>query len=473
MKLKLFLLVAFIWVTINSYGQSERSYSILYPPSLDFTEALGKKDENGNKTGVWKFLRSDGTMVAMISYQNGKRNGNKKLYWENGSIYSTCVYVDGLENGIEKIYMKNGYLAEITSFKNGLKDGEQKEFDRNGDVNLIANYKSDIEHGSYQKFYDGNLEESGNYLDGKKEGKWVTFYDGNLEESGNYSDGKKEGKWVTYDEGKIQLESEYKNGIAHGLWKTRFRYDEALNDKVEYEYQMINGKITNPIKMYEYNAYYSENTSKDPDEEYYEVKKYYWTGHVETATFSPTSPSLFTEVGEWNMKNMMGDLIVKKIVYDKEGNKLTESVYNKKGIVIEFYEYYKNGISSNKWSSYYDNGTLKSVRITDINDRDTMIKNYYEDGNIKFYFENLKGTDYYNSGKIKAKKEFIYAKRYLNIISLTEFHENGVIEVVKRYTGLTNNQGYPIEKGTWKYYDQNGNLIKTENFEDGLTKEND
>ena len=167
------------------------------------------------------------------------------------------------------------------------------------------------------------------------------------------------------------------------------------------------------------------------------------------------------------MKNMMGDLIV-KIVYDKKGDELTKSVYNKKGIVIEFHEYYKNGISSNKWSSYYDNGTLKSVRITDINDRDTMIKNYYEDGNIKFYFENLKGTDYYNSGKIKAKKEFIYAKRYLNIISSTEFHENGVIKVVKKYTGLTNNQGNPIEKGTWKYYNEEGKLIKTENYSNGI-----
>ena len=431
MRLKLFLLIAFIWVTINSYGQSERSYSILTPPSLDFTEALGKKDANDNKTGVWKFLRSDGTMVAMISYQNGKRNGNQKRYWENGSIYSTCVYVDGLENGIEKIYMKNGYLAEITSFKNGLKDGEQKEFDRNGDVNLIANYKSDIEHGSYQKFYDGNLEESG-----------------------NYSDGKKEGKWVTYDEGKIQLESEYKNGIAHGLWKRRFRYDEALIDKVEYEYQMINGEITNPIKVYEYNEYYSENTSKDPDEEYYEVKKYYWLGNIEPSSFDPEHPSGFIKTGEWNMKDMENNLIT-TIVFDIEGVEETKTIYFRNASIKEKRIYDKGKPKGRK--TYFENGNVNSI----INYKE----GYNKDGEYLEYFENG------NPKIIGNYKVFFQVKGYFESYHMgfwKFFYKNGKIKEQGNYVKNSNYSLKGLKDGIWKYYNDEGNLIKTENYSNGI-----
>jgi antitoxin component YwqK of YwqJK toxin-antitoxin module len=61
-------------------------------------------------------------------------------------------------------------------------------------------------------------------------------------------------------------------------------------------------------------------------------------------------------VGEWHMKNMMG-FFIQKIVYDKEGNKLTKSVYNKNQNLVEV-DAFDNDVRHNT-KEYYDNGNLK------------------------------------------------------------------------------------------------------------------
>jgi antitoxin component YwqK of YwqJK toxin-antitoxin module len=254
----------------------------------------------------------------------------------------------------------------------------------------------------------------------------------------------------------------------HGLRKIRFIYPDELKDKVEYEYQMMSGKLVNPIKIYNYTDEYSENTSTDPDEDFYEIKKYYWLGNLDNSLFNPKYSSDFKKIGKWNMYDEKGNLIESK-TYSNAGDKVAHRIFNKKGIVIEFKEDYKNG-NSYKRNEYYDNGALESVRIIDPTDeyRTIMSKNYYEDGNTKSYYENNIRTYYYKSGKIKAKKEFNYGKgKDSQISSTTEFYENGNIKVVKKYTVL-NNQGSGIKDGAWKYYNEKGELIKTENYSNGI-----
>jgi antitoxin component YwqK of YwqJK toxin-antitoxin module len=431
--------ICFILSGLTGYSQ------LLEAPNLKFEKAYGKNDSNGKKTGLWSFYRKDKSVSSKSFWKNGKREGATKRYWENGNIYVSVNYVDGKISGQKIFYYKDGTVADITNYTNGLKNGESKSYFNDGTIYEIENYKEDVLHGIYIDYTNGKIDIQGNYKNGKKHGKWVDYY-----------------------EGFLLSETEYQNGNMHGLRKIRFIYPDELKDKVEYEYQMMSGKLVNPIKIYNYTDEYSENTSTDPDEDFYEIKKYYWLGNLDNSLFNPKYSSDFKKIGKWNMYDEKGNLIESK-TYSNAGDKVAHRIFNKKGIVIEFKEDYKNG-NSYKRNEYYDNGALESVRIIDPTDeyRTIMSKNYYEDGNTKSYYENNIRTYYYKSGKIKAKKEFNYGKgKDSQISSTTEFYENGNIKVVKKYTGL-NDQGSGIKDGAWKYYNEKGELIKTENYSNGI-----
>ena len=432
MRLKTLCIIVIVGLTYNCFGQSERTYSLLNPPSMKYTKAEGKTNANKNKTGQWRFWRKDGSLISIVSYEDGKINGNQKIYWNNGTLYRTSNYIKGLKNGTEKIYLKNGYTYEINSFQNDLKNGESKEFDGKGNVQFIKNYKNDVLHGIYQEFYDGELEEYGNYLQGKKDGKWITFEDG-----------------------KIEVEAEYKNGLAHGLWKQRYSNPEEFEiDKVESEYQMTNGILINPMKVHEYTDEYSENTSTAPDDEYYEVKHYYWTGNVKESTFNPQYPSGFLKLGKWNMKDMEGNLII-TIVYDIEGVEETKTIYFRNGSIKEKWLYDKGKPIGCK--TYFENGNVKSIK--------NYKEGYNRDGEYFEYFENG------NPKIIGNHKVFYQAEGYFKSYHMgfwKFFYKNGKIKEQGNYVKNSNNSLEGLKDGAWKYYNEEGKLIKTENYSNGI-----
>jgi antitoxin component YwqK of YwqJK toxin-antitoxin module len=387
---------------------------LLEAQNLHPEKAYGKNDIEGRKTGLWTFYRKDKSLSAKIHFFNGKREGMTKYYWENGNLYKSANYINGKKEGVEKSYSNNGSVL------------------------YNKNYKEDVLHGTTISYYNGEIDEFVTYKNGIKHGKFQDYY-----------------------KGTINYEGVYQNGKTHGLWLERFVFDDERNGKVSSEYKMINGKLVNPVKFYEYDDFglYSDTP---------EIKRYYWLGDLDL----PKSDIFYffddAKRGEWNMYDENNILIQRK-TYNNTGDVVANRIFNKKGIVIEFEEDYKNG-KSYKRNEYYDNGALESVRIIDPTDeyRTIMSKNYYEDGNTKSYYENNIRTYYYKSGKIKAKKEFNYGKgKDSQISSTTEFYENGNIKVVKKYTGL-NDQGSGIKDGAWKYYNEKGELIKTENYSNGI-----
>lgn len=310
MRLKISTICIFLF-GFTGYSQ------LLEQPSLKFTTVYGKNDRNGKKTGLWTFYRKDKSLSSKSYWENGERNGVSKRYWVNGNLYTSTNYINGKEDGKEIYYYKDGSIAYVDTYKNGLKNGESKTYLNNGTVVEIENYKDDILHGNY-----------------------IEYSDGEIDESGNYENGKKHGKWFSYNHGELKIECEYQNGIAHGLWKERFTYGgKQFLGKVEYEYQMVNGKLINPIKEFEYTDYYSENTSKNPDIKSYEVKKYYWIGNVILSSFDPEDPSAgVKKKGEWIMKDE-NDVLILKLKYNEKGDLLNETKFDKKGQIIEFYTY--------------------------------------------------------------------------------------------------------------------------------------
>ena len=100
---------------------------------------------------------------------------------------------------------------------------------------------------------------------------------------------------------------------------------------------------------------------------------------------------------------------------------------------------------------------------------------YYENGKIKALgyqgFFNGQGTSvgvhssYDSLGYLTKTDNFIYPKKKRPYIIITEYYNNGKLKSEKMYVNHTiqeSDEEEPI--GTWKYYDENGKLIKTEKY---------
>lgn len=129
-----------------------------------------------------------------------------------------------------------------------------------------------------------------------------------------------------------------------------------------------------------------------------------------------------------------------------------------------YYEYYENGkaaakgqfingVMDGKWEYFYSNGNIKSIEnringiVTNINLWDSTGVHQVIDGN---------GTSfaYYNTGQLMSRASFKNSK-YDG--KFETWHLNGQKQWEFYYS-----KGIPT--GVWKYWDENGELIKTEKY---------
>jgi antitoxin component YwqK of YwqJK toxin-antitoxin module len=116
--------------------------------------------------------------------------------------------------------------------------------------------------------------------------------------------------------------------------------------------------------------------------------------------------------------------------------------FDKSGNIIGFRHYENDTL--NGFGLYLNEKTLKPKYLVEANKgkRDGVLIEFYDDGVIK----SFRNADIYNdSQKI-------------------EFHENGTIKSV----GKTKKGGQA--QGTWRYFDENGDLEKTVEYENGNIK---
>jgi antitoxin component YwqK of YwqJK toxin-antitoxin module len=145
------------------------------------------------------------------------------------------------------------------------------------------------------------------------------------------------------------------------------------------------------------------------------------------------------------------------------------------------------------YKNYYDNGQLeRDFAVTDM--KRSKMKIYFKDGKLKAEIDycdgnTIKEQDFYPSGQLKYTEEHSSNMEYL--LQLNSYAENGkpqsLFEITdkkkkiyykKEYTekGVIKEEG-PMryskavldyqKNGTWKIYDENGNLKSTDNFVNG------
>lgn len=166
-------------------------------------------------------------------------------------------------------------------------------------------------------------------------------------------------------------------------------------------------------------------------------------------------------------------------------------------------DYYSNGKLLHKgfysegqtklYKNYYDNGQLeRDFAVTDM--KRSKMKIYFKDGKLKADIEycdgnTIKEQDFYSSGQLKYSEEHSGNMEYL--LQLNSYAENGKPQSLFEITdkkkkifykkefsekGVIKEEG-PMryskdvldyqKNGSWKFYDENGNLKSTDNFVNG------
>lgn len=182
-------------------------------------QKVNRKDEQGNKDGVWKKWNNKGFLLEEEKWSNGVKNGIFKYYKNSGELDYLEKYEwgelvkDAVETApvdVRKSYHSNGEIATTGTYTNGIRVGIFREFDSQG-IQLAGSVYS-----------NGEIIATGiTTLNGQKKGIWKHYYPGGaLHFEGVYENGLKEGKWKYYAETKELIqEGTYLSGMFHAQWK--------------------------------------------------------------------------------------------------------------------------------------------------------------------------------------------------------------------------------------------------------------
>ena len=77
------------------------------------TDKMNKRNEEGQKHGVWEEYYSNGNIWYKGNYVNGQKHGLWEWYWFNGKLNYKKNYVNGQLHGLWGWYHSNGNLEEI------------------------------------------------------------------------------------------------------------------------------------------------------------------------------------------------------------------------------------------------------------------------------------------------------------------------------------------------------------------------
>ena len=141
--------------------------------------------------------------------------------------------------------------------------------------------------------------------------------------------------------------------------------------------------------------------------------------------------------------------------------------YNYKGTTLIEAEYRDNMLQGER-RFYYSNGYLDMIETYRNDTLHGPYKKFYEDGSIYIEQEFVEGAmqgwsiKYYPNGKIEEK---VAIKDNLENGPFYEYYENGNIKAEGTYA--TGPEGFPLEQGELKEYNEQGELIRTANCIDG------
>jgi len=276
---------------------------------------------NGRETYTFKDCR----MTHYIAYHSNDKLKVERNY-ENEKLH-----------GAVKEYNENGDLIEEVYYQNGKRHGKRVSVIYSDEHTVTEHYNNGVLEGEYMSAYNnGTMIEKGTYdANGKKTGRWTRWNrDGELNNEADYLDGKYHGELKSYHKNKLRTHIEYANGQYHGRYLLYYDYP-AIREDIYYKEGVRHGSY----KQY-------AETGKLILETIYENSK----KAVERIYHMPNDGSTesFYQNGQ----------VVKRKVYDKNGNVKSLSLLNEKGDLVVVQEYNTTGKVTKTNKDYRKNASI-------------------------------------------------------------------------------------------------------------------
>lgn len=374
-------------------------------------KALEGSFKEGEREGTFSEYYENGKLSCRKNYENGKLQGNVEVFDKTGKSMQTGAFKNNRLTDSVKSFFPSGKLQLAGSFVNGKPDGIIKEYFPSGKLKKEMTYKNSKPNGIAKTYYEnGNPETEAWYSDGFVTRYFKTWYSNSAKELLYLmSEKNKPGDFTFYDSlGHRLLEGHFLAGKLHG--ENTGYYEDG---KLQHRYHYKNG-----LKTGTNYDYYPNQQVK------IEEKINGPAGRVKS----------FTETGT--------------LLFEKyyKGGKPTGfwKYYAADGKNYVLTETYQNGRLHGPRTQYYPNGKPSAIENRQFDLITGPVKNYYEDGTLS------------SEGVYRANRRHgLYTAWYPN----KKIKEQGL------YVSNTKHK-------EWKFYDESGNLVKTQVFNAGrLVKE--
>jgi len=368
------------------------------------------KERNNFKTGRVSYSISQ-KLLGSGKLKAGLPDGKWKYYYSDGTLWSMIEYKKG-KIIKERNYTRQGNVESI-SIRSHIKKIDKR-----------YNYKGQLTFKSTKK-YTGQLEDDYRtyfFDSGKLKSKSTVL---TLKPGMPYLDNK----YKEFDEGgKIISCGSYYHGIKVGPW---FEFDKNNNSSYIKDYPDI--EINDSLSVW-----------------YHSNGKIASTGKIEKGM----------KQGLWIALSEKGDTICKGFYLNNLEHSLWK-IYDQNGRISRIGEY-RNGERVGPWTDYNSkNGNIRSTMFYKKDKIDGELKSFYQNGNIESIYDynlgnkNGNAITYFENGRLMSVSK--YSNGNING-SYIEYYENGETKEEGNYVG-----GFPV--GTWKYYNSDGGLVKSEKRE--------
>lgn len=158
-------------------------------------------------------------------------------------------------------------------------------------------------------------------------------------------------------------------------------------------------------------------------------------------------PAYFTRFRE--------DEVIESITYDQNGRNWMHT-------------FYEDGEQRSRWTDYFANGQVKSIRLSRKKDNQQLSKiNYYSNGKVESqsYFDKNKNTSikfvYWRNGRPSSEQHYSHPSLNWDGPYLSYCEQNGVLETIGYYR-------MNKKHGVFEDYYCNGQLKERVNYRDGV-----
>lgn len=376
----------------------------------------------GKNEEVVIFLK-DGVPFSQGKVVNGKSEGMYLYMDEDGNKTAEVNFLNDMQEGPQVYYYPNGKKSEEYTYVKDKKSGPFKTYYWNGSLRLEGGYLNDQYNGAFKSYYpNGGVYCEFNYVNGIQNGKNNCYWpNGTKMNEQNFVNGKADGDVRIFNAAGDKIrEFNLKNGVFEGK---DISYFDGKQIKVNAKY--LNDEIVNNSQ-----EFYENNTIKN--------ESFYKNGKIE-----------------------------KYISYNLLGNKISESLYDSKGVIVEYNNYENNGTQI--LSEKYKNGSISKIAMkrpgtneieeTDLKNGALQIKNEegitIVEGTYKDYKMIGEWKYYYGNGNISSKK--IFSNGDLNGL-YHDYNLGGVLNFVQYFESGTEQglyEGYKHDEVYIKIWNEN------------------